>query len=224
MAQCPSINDRDHDLLKKIAANTCELAGGTGSPITVDLEVNGAPVSTSNPLPIDGSAVVTGLGYTASFTQTRPDNATPYTGGDVVGEDPGENLEFAGIGPESFTAFGAKIIITRVKLRIDVNAVPAGMTQFRLHLYDSGPTVIADNAPYNLPAADRDKYLGYIELATPIDLGDTIYSGTEDANYPVRFETRVNTLGNLYGILQTVGGYTPSALTVKTVTLYSVSV
>jgi len=223
MAKCPSINDRDFDLLKKIAENTCELAGGTGSPITVDLEVNGQPVSTSNPVPIDGSAVVSGIGYESSFTQTRPNNATPYTAGDVVGEDPAENLEFAGIGPESLTPTGAKIIITRVKLRIDVNAVPAGMTQFRLHMYDSAPAAIADNAPYNLPAADRDKYLGYIELATPIDLGDTIYSGTEDANYPVRFETRVSTLGTIYGILQTVGGFTPPANAVKSITLYALS-
>ncbi len=218
MAEYPRINDRDHDLLKKIAANTADSASGTTGGVTsvkvTELDVNGSEVSETNPLPTQGQ------GFSSSANFTRPNNATPLTALDVVGTDPATNLSFADAGP----AAGGKVVITYASLRIDVAAVAAGITQFRLHLYNAAPTAIADNAAFNLPSADRDKYLGYIELPTPVDLGDTIFSGTEEGYYPVRKEIVVPSGGVLYGLLQTVGAYTPTAQSVYTIKIKSVAV
>lgn len=208
------VRDSDNDILRKILNWFAALGSGLKS-ITVN-------ISSAVALLVYGT--VTGVGYKSSFSQTRPNNTTPYTALDVVGEDPAENMEFGGIGPEADGAINGKIIITHVALRMDRNSIPAGMTQFRLHLYNGAPTAIADNAAFNLIAADRDKYQGYIEIPAPLDLGDTLYNDTEGGYYPVRKEVEVNSIGNLYGVLQTVGGYTPAANTVFNVALKAVSV
>lgn len=149
-------------------------------------------------------------GVTVSASATRPSDTTAYAALDVVGENPATAMSFVNV----LTA-GEAYIITGAKLRIDINAVPAGMLGFRLHLYDAAPTAIADNAAYNLPSGDRTKYMGYVDFPTPDDLGDTLWSQSS------------NTLSGklaagsttLYGILQTIGAYTPAASTVHSVTL-----
>ncbi len=203
-------NDSDNDILRKILNWFAALGAGTKS---IAVSISGAIFGT-----------VTGVGYSASDSQTRPNNTDTYTALDVVGESPASNLEFGGIGPEAEGAVNGKVVITHAALRMDRNSVPAGMTQFRLHLFNDAPTAIADNAAFNLIDADRDKYQGYIEIPQPLDLGDTIYNDTEGGYYPVRKEVEVNSIGNLYGVLQTVGAYTPAAKTSFTVSLKAVSI
>lgn len=155
---------------------------------------------------------VTTPGLSGSDSQTRPNNTDAYTASDVVGESPAANLEFsdwAGVAT-------GHVLILGARLRIDGNAVISGMGSYRLHLYNAAPTAIADNAAYNLPAADRSKYLGYITLPTPVDLGDTIWSQVDNVNMKVRLASGSKTI---YGILETVGAYTPAAVTVHTVIL-----
>jgi len=149
-----------------------------------------------------------------SATMTRPDNATPYTALDVVGTDAATNINFAnaGIAGRGFAVMGAR-------LRIDVSAVPAGMGDFRLHLYNAAPTAITDNLAYNLPAADRAKYLGYITIPAPVDIGDTIWAQVDNVNLTGEL---VST--SIFGILQTVEAYTPAALTVSDVAITVVEV
>lgn len=218
MAEYPRINDRDHDLLKKIAENTADTASGTSGGVAnvkvTELDIGGSPVSDTNPVPVEGA------GYSSSASFTRPNTTPTLSALDVVGTSPAANLTFSDIGP----AAGGKVVIVYAALRIDVAAVAAGMTQFRLHLYSSAPTAIADDAAYNLPSADRDKYLGYIELPTPVDLGDTIFAGTEEGYYPVRKEITVPSGGAIYGILQTVGSYAATAQAVYNLKIKSVGV
>lgn len=104
-------------------------------------------------------------------------------------------------------------------MRIDAAAIPAGMSTFRLHLYNAAPTAIADNAAYNLPAGDRAKYLGYISLSTPVDLGATLWAQDDNINFSGKLAAT-----SLYGILQTVGAYAPTAECVKTIALNVVEV
>lgn len=212
--------DSDNDILRKILNWFAALGAGTKT-IAVDI-ASAVSLTITGLVQVFGTT--TGVGYRAAFTQTRPNNTTPYTALDVVGEDPAENLEFAGIGPEAEGAVNGKSVITHVALRMDRNAVPAGMTQFRLHLFNGAPTAIADNAAFNLIAADREKYQGYIDIPQPLDLGDTIYNDTEGGYYPVRKEVELNSMGNLYGVLQTLGAYTPAASTSFKVELRAVSV
>lgn len=177
----------------------------------VTIQINDVDVSATNAVPIKSD------GGKTSFTQTRPTNTTAYTAGDVVGEDPGENLTFSNVLSNAAGMF----IISSATLEIDTSAVPAGMGGFRLHLYDTAPTVIVDNVAYNLPSGDRAKYIGHIILDTPVDIGDTLWSQTNNINLTGKLAAASTTL---YGILETLGGFTPTSGTVKNITLYVLGV
>lgn len=148
-------------------------------------------------------------GIQASDTVTRPNDTTAYAALDVVSTAAGEILEFANLG-----GAGDMIAILGARLSAAVSAVPAGCSGYHLHLYNASPTAIADNAAYNLPAGDLAKYLGYITISTPIDLGANIFSEDDNLNFTAKLEGT-----SLYGILQTIGAYTPTANAVKTITL-----
>lgn len=174
-----------------------------------NIQVGDADVSSTN------AVYITSNSATSSDSQTRPDNTTAYTAGDVVGTDGATNLEFTNVVANS----GATAIITGAMLEIDVNAVPSGMNSFRLHLYTSAPTAIADNTAYNLPSGDRTKYAGWIDIDVPTDIGDTIFSRVNNVNFQVAPSTT-----SLFGLLETRGAYTPSAEDVAKVTLFALEV
>jgi hypothetical protein len=153
-------------------------------------------------------------GYT-SASVTRPDDTTAYSALDVIGTAVTSVLTFA----DALLIAGGHFILMGASLRIDVNAVPSGMGGFILHLFTAIPTAIADNAAFNLAAADRANYLGYIEFDAPSDLGDTIFSQKDNIN--MKRKLAVDSM-TLYGVLQTVNAFTPSALSVKTVKLHLV--
>lgn len=152
--------------------------------------------------------------YIASATITRPNDTTAYTALDVVSTQAGAVLEFATLGKPNGVS-----LLTELRYMVDTGTVPSGMGAFRLHLYNAAPTAIADNAAFNLPAADRAKYVGFIEFGTPLDLGDTLFSQKEDLRKQVALSG-----GSLYGILQTVNGFTPTANRIKTITLLALDV
>jgi len=90
------------------------------------------------------------------------------------------------------------------------------MSGFVLYLYNSAPTAIADNSPYNLPSADRTKRIGKILIPNPEDDGDTIYAQDVGGLFYGKLATGST---SLWGILKTIGAYTPTALTVKKITM-----
>jgi hypothetical protein len=169
--------------------------------------------------PASTVTTVQGIGYQASTSETRPNDTAPYGALDVVGASPAANLVFANIGP----AGGGKIMIVNASLEVAVSAIPAGMIGFRLHLFNAAPTAQADNAAFDLPSGDRTKYLGFVELPAPLDLGATLWSECESMNLPVRKQITLPAVaaGSVWGILQTLGANTPTAQAVKKVTLHS---
>lgn len=152
-----------------------------------------------------------------SASSTRPDNTDAYIAGDVVGTSPATNISFSGVS----SVAGGSVVLQSISLRIDVAAIPAGMSTFRLHLYNADPTAIADSAAYNLPSGDRTKYLGFIEVDTPIDLGDTLWVQKDNIGMLINLATGST---SLYGMLETRGGYTPTALVAKTLALHVLEV
>ena len=174
-----------------------------------NIQVANTDVGATNPVNICSNSGI------VSASHTRPDNTTAYAIGDVVGTDAATNLSWANIN----SASGKTVIITGVSLEVDVNAVPSGMSSLRLHLYTSAPTAITDNLAFNLPSGDRTKYAGWIDIDTPIDIGDTLFIRMNNVNFQVAPAART-----LYGMLETRGAFTPSSQTVKTVTLYAVEV
>jgi hypothetical protein len=148
---------------------------------------------------------------TASIT--RPANTTDYGAGDVIGQADATTAAEAGTAVLEFANAPSKGTIKSATLRVDIDAVPAGMAAMRLHLFKSAPTAILDNAAWGLPAGDRSAYLGYIEL-TPADLGATLWAQSDSQ------AKRISTVnGKLYGILQTVGGHTPPSAGVYDIVL-----
>ena len=165
-----------------------------------------------------GNAVPAGAYVsTASFPRTADANA--YSANDVVGAATGITaaLTFAGIGP----AVGGEVIITTAQLEIDVASVPSGMTSFRLYLYSGAPpSALGDNAAWDLPAGDRNSFLGYVDLGTPVDLGSTLYVETLQINK----QLTVPSGGAVRAYLVTIGGYTPGSGDVFRINLHGVGV
>jgi hypothetical protein len=160
---------------------------------------------------------VSSVGIGATGTMTRPANTNTYTAGDVVGTAvAGTSIMTFSMTP---TPVGAHYIIMGASLRIDLNAVPATMQGFNLHLFSSAPTGIVDEDAFNVIAADRDKYLGAIQFDTPTDLGDTLYTQRDNLNIKRKL---ANDSDTIYGVLQTVGALVGASGTVHTVKLHCV--
>lgn len=163
-------------------------------------------------------------GYIPAVTFTRPSNTTAYTAGDVIGIADAGTPANAGSAIHEFTdagPAGGNVLITAADLRIDVASLPAGMTTFRLHLYDAAPTAILDNAAWDLPAGDRTAHLGYIDLAQMADVGSTLYVQADQVNKQFKLASGST---SLYGLLVTNGGFTPSSGAVKRLRLAGMAV
>lgn len=165
----------------------------------------------------------------SSVVITRPSNNTAYAAGDVLGvADAGTPanagsaiLEFADV-----ASAGANVLITNVSLAAYVSALPSGMTTFRLHLYSASPAAILDNAAWDLVAADRAAYLGYVDIEQMVDVGSTLYVQTnkaENATLPKQVKLADGST-SLFGLLVTNGGFTPTSGAVKKLTLSAVMV
>ena len=157
----------------------------------------------------NGSLTVDGKAYRTTATITRPSNTTAYTAGDVVGDTGGSAII-------SLTAAGPAagfVIIQSASLVFSDSTVPSGMGAFRLHLFSTSPTAIADNAPFDLTSTDRATYMGYVDFPAPQDLGSSIYTQTD---YPGRLIKLAAASTTLFAELETRGAYTPvSASTVS---------
>jgi hypothetical protein len=149
--------------------------------------------------------------YISKVSVTRPDNTTPYAALDVLGTDPASVIEFTNIAPQG----GGTIVLLYASLMINVGS--GGPSQTRLHLYSSAPTAIADNAAFNLPSGDRAKYLGYVTLPAPTDLGDTMFAEDDFLR-----KTITTTSSSVFAVAETSAVFTPAAVTVKTWELRSV--
>jgi hypothetical protein len=148
-----------------------------------------------------------------AVTISRPENTTAYTAGDVIGVAAAVAAN-AGSAILEFGGVPAYAMIDEVTLQIRLTAVISGMTTFRLHLYSSSPTAILDNAAWDLPAGDRAAYQGFVDIPTIADLGSTLWSQTTSVNKRIK-----TTSGVVYGLLQTIGAYTPSSADVHVVTI-----
>lgn len=165
---------------------------------------------------IDGSYSRSICGSSTS-TITRPDNTTQYAIGDVIGTNPASNIEFKNILPGDVN--DGHFYITDAKLEIEKSAVPANMSSFTLHLYNSAPTAIIDNSVWTLLLADGGKYLGSIDFNTPEDLGTTLIMWVENINIKRKL---VDDVTSIYGQLVTNGNFTPAAEDVFNIQLETV--
>lgn len=160
----------------------------------------------------DGSTNVKSECSSISISLTRTADGNAYLAGDVIGNGTTSIWTFDNV----LGTTGGHFYIAGSTLKIAINAVPSGMSSFRLHLYNASPTNIADNAAFNVPSADLAKYLGYIEFSTPSYLGDNLFSQVDNINKKLKLATGAT---SIYAMLETRGAFTPSSACVKTITL-----
>jgi hypothetical protein len=151
------------------------------------------------------SLTVDGTAYAATVSFTRPANTTAYTAGDVIGTGASNDAIHT---LSSIGSSGGYVMVQSIELVLGISAVPSGMTSFRVHFYDSSPTAAADNSVFDVASGDRAKYLGYIDLPAPVDLGSTCFT---QVDYPGKLFKLASASSSLFCELQTIGGFTPAA-------------
>lgn len=181
-------------------------SGITISGVTLGAEVE-VTNDSGNPLPVsdaNSSLTVDGKAYRSVVTFVRPGDTTAYAIGDVIGTSAGSALHtLSGIGPT-----GGHVFVQSASLFVGNTSVPSGMGAFRVHLYNAAPSGMTDNAPFDLTSADRDKYMGFIDLPTPSDLGSILYA---QADYVGRLVRLSAGSPNIVCQLETRAAYTPAS-------------
>lgn len=152
-------------------------------------------------------------GFSASsWTFARPNDTTAYASGDIIGEGVAANAEF------TVTQSGFRgVRITGASLLVNLASFTVAAT--RLHLFNDAPTALADNVALNVIAADRAKYLGYLDFGEPTDVGDIGFYSLDTLNI-----IRPLLSAKIYGWLETRAVFTPAANTSFTISLYTLDV
>lgn len=172
-------------------ANKVELAGAAGADNS-----SSAPIYVSNAM----------FSSSASFTPA----AAAYTAGDVFGLA----QTFSGVGPSA----GGTIRIISTTLLIAHTALVSSEGAYTLHLFNTVlASPLADNDPFDLAVADRDKYLGTLALGTPVDIGTSLWVEVNSLNKLIL----VPSGGAVIGYLVNAATITPTAAA-RTVTLHGI--
>ena len=165
--------------------------------------------------PSGGVQTVQGYAYSSTVSFNRTADTNPYAANDAVGSSTGAGgavLSFTNAGPSG----GGEVTITSASLEIDVNAVPSGMTTFRLYFYSGTPNSnLGDNGAWDLTSGDRATFLKYIDLGAPVDLGSTLYVQADGLGTQIT----VPSGGALTAYLVTAGAYTPASGTTYKINL-----
>lgn len=164
-----------------------------------NLQVGNADASASNPVPSVLPAKVT-----VSTEFTRPTDTTTYTAFDVVGPAVTANLTFSNVARVN----GGTGYIVGFRLMTSNVAAVLGK-RFRLHLFHTAPTAIADNSPYTMLYANRANRVGYL------DTGGANTEGAGSDAYTARNITDrlpfvcAGGSDDLFGILEILDGFQP---------------
>ena len=140
----------------------------------------------------------------ASFT--RPANTTAYAALSAVSNSTSAPtvLTFTGCGRKT----GGSGYVVGALLRTDQSACTSA---FKLHLFNVAPTAIDDGSAYTSLWANNSKYLGTLTLPAMSTEGSGSTAATSlDFSDRLPFVCAAGDT-NLYGLLETVGGFTPAS-------------
>lgn len=147
----------------------------------------------------------------SSATVTRPTNTDAYAAKDVISTAVGAVIEFTGMA----RANGGTGTIVKARL---MTSQSTNTAQYRLHLFHTQPTAIADNAQYAMLIANQANRVGMIDFpaaateGTGSDVAATMRPSS-DGSYPppnLWYKCAANDT-KLYGILETIGAFTPAS-------------
>jgi len=159
-----------------------------------------------------GSAIpVAVTGRLASATITRPADTTAYAAKDVVSTGAGALLTFANV---VATAGGSGTIV-KARLMTDQSTNTA---QYRLHLFHTAPTAIADNAPYTMLYSNAGNRVGMIDFpacateGTGSTAAAAMRPSSDGNSLPPNLAFKCATGStSLHGILETLSVFTPAS-------------
>lgn len=144
----------------------------------------------------------------------RPNDTNQYIAKDVISNSTSSPTVL--IFSDMSRVVGGSGIIVRARLMTNQKTNTAS---YRLHLFHTAPTAIADNSPYAmlyLNAANRIGAIDFSAMATEDATNSTAAATIRpsyDGSYPppnLWFKTNSDTR-NIYGILTTLSGFTPAA-------------
>jgi hypothetical protein len=164
-------------------------------------------VDSEHPLPVTQTS---GITASASFTPA----AAPYSANDIM--DVAKEFAFTYANGQPVRS-GALIRILTTIIKIDVSALQASEAAYALQCFSvTPPSALADNAAWTLASGDLTAYRGSISLGTPVDLGGALYVKSPNIDLDIKL-----TGTSLWGQLQTLAGFTPTAVA-RQVLLYGI--
>lgn len=130
--------------------------------------------------------------------------AVPYAANDII--DVAKAIAFTDADGAAVPP-GSLIHIRAAVLKIDVAALQAAEAGYQLQCFGvTPPSALADNAAWTISAADLVVYQGAIGLGVPVDIGAALYVKTVlDLTFKL-------TTSSLFAQLQTLAGFTPTAV------------
>ena len=168
----------------------------------------------SGPLPAGTNSIgaVSSNSVVQSATITRPADTTPYAARDVISTTLGAVIEF----PNMARANAGTGTIVRARL---MTSQKTNVALYRLHLFHTAPTAIADNSPYTLLYANAANRIGSIDfpaLGTEDPTNSTSAAGMRPSydgsyNAPNLWYKCATADTKLYGILETLSAFTPDS-------------
>lgn len=151
------------------------------------------------------TSVQSGLGVKMAVVSSefmKSSGVTAYSINDVVGEGT----------VSTFTNVGAKVggsgYITNVRLVKSTNVTTNAL--FRLWLYSTNPTAIADNGVFTLLWANRDKRLGYVDLVCTTEGAGSSSAAALATNVNLKFNCDAASR-DIGGVLEAKQAYTPGS-------------
>lgn len=148
----------------------------------------------------------TGLIKKVSDSFTRPANTTAYTAGDLVAN----NTTAGSVVPLTFNTGrgGIKIVGAHITKTDETDVTAA---DFSLHLFGTSPTVAnGDNGALSYNYSDK---FADIDFATMVAATDVAWALASNQNF------NFYTTGNIYGLIEADGTYSPASAEVFSVTL-----
>lgn len=168
--------------------------GGTaGTPAGGVQSVQG--VTGGTPQPVVGFTTTVGTSFAKSA------GVTAYPALDVVGPAVTANLVFADIARVA----GGSGYLTGLRLWTNQST---NVARYKVHLYHTAPTAIADNGVFTLLWANRDKRIGSVTLpalATEGTGSDAASAHDFTIRIPFKCVTR-----DIFAIVETLDGFTPA--------------
>lgn len=201
--------------------------GPDGQPKTLAVDANGNLNIDIGAVTIDGveikndagnpvlvSGAVSSNSVVSSATITRPADTTAYAAKDVVSNSTSAPVVLTFSGMARANAGTGTIVRARLMTSQKTN-----VALYRLHLFHTAPTVIADNSPYTLLYANAANRIGSIDfpaLSTEDSTNSTAaasmrpsYDGSYNA--PNLWYKCKSDGTSLYGVLETLSAFTPDS-------------